>query len=54
MARRINVIRAFLMGMWEFHSSITTRYEDDRAYDAYDYGRELAHRLTRRRWDHNY
>ena len=43
-------IKAFLTGMAEFRLSSTTSY-DPPLIDAYDAGRDLAHRLTLRRWD---
>lgn len=42
--------QAFLLGMIEFRSDFTTNCGD--ADDAYDRGRELAHRITLRRFDH--
>jgi len=40
------------MGAREFAgSSGMTWDEDDSKSDAYDFGRELAHKLTLRRWD---
>lgn len=47
----MRLITAFLMGMREFRLSFTTRYEDQALMDAYDWGREWAHRLTFRRYD---
>lgn len=41
-------MKAFFLGMLEFRQSITTRCDDDRAYEL---GREWAHRLTLRRFD---
>jgi hypothetical protein len=43
-------LRAFLLGMWEFRSSFTTNVGGD-LIEAYDWGREWAHRLTLRRFD---
>jgi len=43
-------IKAFLLGMVEFRSSWTSSYESP-LIDTYDTGRDLAHRLTLRRWD---
>lgn len=40
----------FLLGMWEFRTDCTTNPGDD-LIETYDKGRELAHRLTFRRWD---
>jgi len=39
--------------MREFREDFTTRYSDDfdDRDEAYDWGREWAHRLTLRRWD---
>ena len=41
---------AFLLGMWEFRQSFTTRvnYSRRRAYDS---GREWAHRITFRLYE---
>lgn len=41
---------AFLVGMYEFRRSFTTRYDDERD-EAYDRGREWAHQLTLRRFE---
>lgn len=43
-----SMIRAFLLGLLEFRRSFTSRVEHP---DAYDAGRDLAHRLTFRRYD---
>ena len=43
--------RAFLLGLREFRSDITTTLATMREYDAYDKGREFAHRVTLRRYD---
>jgi hypothetical protein len=43
---------AFLWGMVEFRSMVTRSYDpvtDAGRHDAYDQGRDLAHRLTLRR-----
>lgn len=48
----METIKAFLMGMLEFRSCVTPNYGDD--YDlllAYDRGRDLAHRVTLRRFE---
>lgn len=42
---------AFLLGMREFRSDLTTSYDDADLVEAYDSGRDLAHRLTLRYWD---
>ena len=42
------MIRAFLLGVREFRLAWTTHTDYP---NAYDWGRELAHRLTLRRWD---
>lgn len=53
----MKTILAFLNGMWEFRSDFTTNYdhanteEGDRLQEAYDSGREWAHRVTLRRYD---
>ncbi len=41
-------IRAFLLGIKEFRSDLTSSPEE---IEAYDWGREIAHRLTFRRFD---
>ena len=45
-------VRAFVLGMIEFRSDLTTHYPYGDLLEAYDWGREIAHRLTFRRWDH--
>ncbi len=54
-------IAAFLRGVREFRSDVTWAdprrdYASGYTYtaldEAYDWGREWAHRLTLRRWDH--
>lgn len=45
------MIRAFLNGAREFRSDLTMHYDDERCFAAYDWGREVAHRLTLRYWD---
>jgi hypothetical protein len=40
---------AFILGMVEFRSGFTTRHNTRSERDAYDWGREWAHRLTFRR-----
>jgi hypothetical protein len=42
---------AFLNGMAEFRSRYTTHYSKYSHMCAYDRGRELAHRLTLRRFE---
>lgn len=42
---------AFLWGVREFRSVFTRHYEDSSARDAYDWGREWAHRITLRRYE---
>lgn len=51
-------IRAFVLGMLEFSLDFTwadPARNDDCNYtaldEAYDYGRDFAHRITFRRWD---
>jgi hypothetical protein len=46
----MRTIRAFLLGVIEFRSSYTIRVED-RALRAYEWGREIAHRVTCRRFE---
>jgi hypothetical protein len=44
-------LHAFLLGMYEFRSDYTTHFANLDLLDAYDWGREWAHRLTFRRFD---
>lgn len=44
-------LKAFLLGVREFRSSVTTSFEDYELLLSYDRGRELAHKLTFRLWD---
>ena len=44
-------LRAFLLGVQEFRLSLTTRLDDGDLSEAYDSGREWAHRLTFRRYE---
>lgn len=43
-------MRAFLLGMYEFQRDFTTHF-DEPEINQYDFGRELAHRLTFRFFD---
>jgi hypothetical protein len=43
--------KAFLLGMREFRSMWTTSYDDLDVMETYDRGRDLAHRLTLRRFE---
>lgn len=45
----MKTIAAFVLGMIEFRSDVTFRHDDQGLRDAYDWGREWAHRLTFRR-----
>ncbi|WP_172400425.1 hypothetical protein [Alcaligenes faecalis] len=42
---------SFLLGVREFRSSVTAHLEDVGQSHAYDIGRELAHRLTLRKFE---
>jgi hypothetical protein len=42
---------AFVTGALEFRRSLTTHYDDYGLMEAYDCGREWAHRLTFRRFE---
>ena len=42
-------LKAFWLGMIEFRSDITSNCAGQE--EAYDWGREIAHRLTMRRFD---
>lgn len=44
------MLGAFIHGVREFRSHWTTPY-DGSELDAYDRGRELMHRITRRKYD---
>lgn len=44
-------IIAFLNGMREFRSDVTTSYDDYDLLISYDWGREYAHRMTFRFFD---
>lgn len=43
-------LTAFLLGVWEFKSAMTTS-PDNSLIDDYDRGRELAHVLTLRKFE---
>lgn len=45
-------IKAFMLGIREFRSDVTTSYRTPQLLMAYDVGRELAHRLTFRLYEH--
>lgn len=44
-------LRAFFLGMIEFRTEFTTYFGDYDLIEAYDSGRDLAHRLTFRRFE---
>jgi hypothetical protein len=44
----IQKVKAFLLGAYEFRLTLTTRVEER---EAYDFGREWAHRLTLRHFE---
>lgn len=44
-------LRAFILGMTEFCTAWTTSFDDLDLVESYDAGRELAHRLTFRRFE---
>ena len=44
-------IRAFILGMREFRTNFTTN-PGESLMETYDRGRDMAHRLTMRRWDY--
>lgn len=46
----VNAIKAFCLGMIEFRSTVTTHFDGD-LIETYDRGRDLAHRLTFRRFE---
>lgn len=45
------MIKAFLLGMVEFRNSFTTRHDDLSLSESYDRGRDMAHRLTFRKFE---
>jgi hypothetical protein len=47
----IKKLQSFALGGWEFRLNCTTHLQDDAMRDAYDWGRETAHRLTLRRFE---
>jgi hypothetical protein len=47
----IKKLQAFALGAWEFRLNCTTHFADNAMQGAYDWGRELAHRLTLRRFE---
>jgi len=47
----MKTVLAVLNGICEFRSDFTTHYDDYSLMYAYDTGRELAHKLTLRRFD---
>ena len=46
------MLSAFLLGMIEFRSDLTTNYDDLNLFLAYEPGREWAPRLTLRVYDY--
>lgn len=44
-------IKAFFLGLVEFRSAFTTHFDGYGETLAYDLGRELAHKLTLRRFE---
>jgi hypothetical protein len=50
--RAFALCRAFALGVVEFRSDWATRWDDMGLLETYDTGRELAHRLTLRVWEH--
>lgn len=47
----MTIVHAFLLGISEFRTSTTTSFNNDKLLNAYDTGRELAHKLTLRRFE---
>jgi hypothetical protein len=47
----MKIIKAFLLGVWEFRSSYTTHFDDWELMNSYDSGREFAHRFTIRKFE---
>jgi hypothetical protein len=44
-------VSPFLHGVREFRLSLTRHYDDCASAEAYDWGREWAHRVTFRRYE---
>ena len=44
-------LSTFLLGMIQFRSDVTPHFDDLALLDAYDLGRDFAHRITFRIWD---
>lgn len=47
----MKITKAFFNGVREFRLSMTTHYDNDRLVLAYDWGREIAHLVTLRRYE---
>ena len=47
----MKAIKAFFLGVVEFRLNCTTVFSDNAMCDAYDSGREWAHRLTFRMYE---
>lgn len=47
----MKIIKAYLLGMREFRLSMTTGYDNEHLREAYDKGRDMAHRLTLRYYE---
>ena len=47
----MKLLKAFFVGMSEFRISMTTSYNNENMRVAYDRGRDMAHRLTLRRYE---
>jgi hypothetical protein len=46
----MTTLKAFVLGVIEFRLSFTTHF-DYPEIESYDWGREIAHRLTLRYWE---
>ena len=51
LAELLERVKAFCFGIAEFRSSVTLNFIDPDLMDAYDWGREWAHRITMRRFE---
>lgn len=49
----MNKIYAFFIGVAEFRTDYTTNFKDAEAAHAYEWGREIAHRVTLRHFENN-
>ena len=51
MEKVAEILKTFALGMIEFQTDFTTHFDDQELLETYDMGRELAHRLTLRKFE---